>query len=150
MPGQGRQFQVGNKGGPGRPSRTAEQDYLKAIRVGCPPADVTEIMRVLVSAALGRDTGTPDLKTCKDVLRIICGNDSAVSLMDFFERLEAVEERQRQGRQRQEETAPQECRPQHEGPEETDADVDQGDGAGGHEEALPSWMTAPPAGPRLF
>jgi hypothetical protein len=54
------QFAPGNPGGPGRPRRVAERDYLAALTEECPPETWRAICRRAVADALGGDARARD------------------------------------------------------------------------------------------
>lgn len=49
------QFDVGNPGGPGRPRRQVEVDYLRALADECPPDTWREVCRKAVELAKAGD-----------------------------------------------------------------------------------------------
>jgi hypothetical protein len=71
---RGRPFQVGNKGGPGRPKRSEEESYLSAITRACPPEKVEAILARQVEKAVGGD-----YKAAVLVFKVLLGDDPVLT-----------------------------------------------------------------------
>jgi hypothetical protein len=97
------QFAPGTTGGPGRPNRAAEMDYVAAVRVGVPPRVVVKVLKVLVDLALGGD-----VKACLALLKVTCGAD-APAVLELGEKLRQLEE----DMGAKEEATPPPARPRH-------------------------------------
>jgi hypothetical protein len=65
-------FAYGHPGGPGRPRRAVEQDYLHTLSAACPPERLAGIVERLVVAA---ERG--DQSAIQTLLRYLVGNPSA-------------------------------------------------------------------------
>jgi hypothetical protein len=72
--GNGR-FAAGNRGGPGRPSRATELDYLIAVSVAVPPE---RLRRIAERAAAAAEQG--DAKACRWLSDILVGRRANTSL----------------------------------------------------------------------
>jgi hypothetical protein len=70
-------FATGNKGGPGRPSRAVELDYLNAVREAVPPERLRKIAR-----RAGRDAENGDPKARRWLSDVLIGRraNTAVAL----------------------------------------------------------------------
>jgi hypothetical protein len=91
-------FLPGNGGGPGRPRRSVEASYVRAITSAVPPRTVTAILRKLVARALD---GDGDVKAALAVVKCVLGNDppAVVELAEKLKELEADIEADRQEQQ---------------------------------------------------
>ena len=65
-------FAYGHPGGPGRPRRAVEQDYLHTLSAACPPQRLAGIIATLVAAAERGDQSATQI-----LLRYLIGTPSA-------------------------------------------------------------------------
>jgi hypothetical protein len=86
----GGRFAVGNPGGPGRPKRETERQYLDALRRGVPMEEWEKVVaRALADAKRG------DAKAREWLSKYLVGDDPLV-MLDVLDRLEELESTQPQ------------------------------------------------------
>jgi hypothetical protein len=69
-------FKPGGKGGPGRPKRSVEEEYLRIGTDAVPPGNVRAILAKLVERATA---GDGDVRAAQAVLRFLYGDDPVLT-----------------------------------------------------------------------